>query len=117
MPLVQMLPKINYIQTAGPAVLLLPPQPLDANKKHRYNILMNQTITISSKTIEEVLARLDKLAKEVKAIKTKLFEEEPPYGSDAWWEWSDKKALGEVRRGEGTKISNKKELDAFFKSL
>lgn len=78
---------------------------------------MNQAITVSPKTIEEILARLDRLAKEVKAIKARLFEAEPPYGSDAWWEWSDKKALEEAKRGKGTKISNKKELTAFFKSL
>ena len=78
---------------------------------------MNQTITVSPKTIEEILARLDKLTREIKVIKTKLFEEEPPYGSDEWWKWSDEKALREIKAGKGTKITNKKELDAFFKSL
>lgn len=78
---------------------------------------MNQTITVSPKTIEEILARLDRLTKEVKAIKTRLFEEEPSYGSDAWWEWSDKKAIEDIKAGKGIKITNKKELDAFFKSL
>jgi len=78
---------------------------------------MNQTITVSPKTIEEILARLDKLTREIKVIKTKLFEKEPPYGSDAWWEWSNTEALKEIKAGKGTKITNKKELDAFFKSL
>lgn len=78
---------------------------------------MNQTITISPKTIEEILTRLDNLTKEVKAIKTKLSEEEPLYGSDEWWEWSDKKALEEIKAGKGIKIHNKKELNAFFKNL
>lgn len=78
---------------------------------------MNQVVTVSTKTVDEILTRLDTLTREVKAIKAKLFKEEPLYGSKEWWEWSDKKALEEVRRDEGTKISNKKELDAFFKSL
>ncbi|MEK7558757.1 MAG: hypothetical protein AAB521_00455 [Patescibacteria group bacterium] len=78
---------------------------------------MNQAITVSPKTIEEILARLDKLTREIKVIKTKLFEKEPHYGSDAWWEWSDEKALKEIKAGKGIKITNKKELDAFFKSL
>jgi len=76
-----------------------------------------QTITVSSKTIDEILARLEKLTREVRVIKNKILEEEPSYGSDEWWEWSDKKALKSIREGKGTLIKNKKELDRFFKSL
>lgn len=78
---------------------------------------MAQTITVPVKTFEEILSRLDRLTKEVHAIKVKLFESEPPYGSNEWWEWSDKKALESIRKGKGIIIHNKKELDAFFKSL
>ncbi len=78
---------------------------------------MSQTITVPAKTIEEIFNRLDRLTKEIKAIKTKLFEEEPPYGSDEWWEWSDEKAIEDIRAGRYTKISNKKELTAFLDSL
>ena len=78
---------------------------------------MNQTVTVSSKTMQTVLERLDALTKEVKIIKAKLFEKEPEYGSNEWWEWSDKKALQEIKAGKGTKIHNKKELNAFFKNL
>ncbi len=78
---------------------------------------MNQAITVSPKTIEEILARLDKLTREIRVIKTKLFEEEPRYGSDEWWKWSDEKALKEIKEGKYTKVSNKKELTAFLDSL
>lgn len=78
---------------------------------------MNQSITISPKTIEEVVQRLNDLTKEVKAIKAKLFREEPPYGSNEWWEWSNKKALKSIKGGKGTVIRNKKELDEFFANL
>lgn len=78
---------------------------------------MSQAATVSTKTINTIQARLDELTKEVKAIKARLFEEEPPYGSDAWWKWSDKKAQEDIKAGKGTKIANKKELDAFFKRL
>ncbi len=78
---------------------------------------MNQTITISTKTAEQILARLDNLTEEVKTIKARLLREEPSYGSDAWWEWSDKEALAEIKAGKGKKIHNKKELDVFFKNL
>ncbi len=77
---------------------------------------MNQTIAISSKTTEEILDRLDKLTKEVKTIKTKLFGEEPPYGSAEWWDWSDKKALGEIKAGKGLKFNTAKEAIKWLKS-
>lgn len=64
-----------------------------------------------------ILERLDALTKEVKAIKVKLFKKEPLYGSDEWWEWSDKEALKEIKAGKGTKIHSKKELNVFFENL
>lgn len=76
-----------------------------------------QTITVPAKTFEKVLSRLDTLTKEVEVIKHKLFEEEPPYGSDEWWEWSDKKALEEIKQGKGIVLHNKRELKEFFKNL
>lgn len=78
---------------------------------------MTQTITVPTKTFEEILARLDKLTKDVHAIKAKLFTEEPPYGSSEWWEWSDRKAMEDIKEGRFTTIHNKKELNAFFNSL
>ena len=78
---------------------------------------MSQAITVSPKTIEEILTRLDRLTKEMKAIKAKLFEGEPSYGSDELWKWSDKKAEEDIKAGRYTKISNKKELTAFLDSL
>lgn len=78
---------------------------------------MAQTITVPAKTFQEILSRLDQLTREVRAIKAKLYSKEPPFGSDEWWEWSDRKALESIRKGKGITIHNKKELDAFFKSL
>ena len=78
---------------------------------------MSQTVTVPTKTINEILTRLDELTNAVKKIAAKLSDQEPPYGSDEWWEWSDKKALEEIKAGKGTKIHNKKELNAFFKKL
>lgn len=78
---------------------------------------MAQTV-LSTKTANEIIERLNRLANELASIRKKLVgKAEPPYGSKEWWKWSNKKALEEAKRGEGTKISNKKELDTFFKSL
>ncbi len=78
---------------------------------------MNQTITVSPKTIEEILTRLDKLTREIKAIKTKLFEEEPPYGSDEWWENEINEGLRDIKNGKYTELRSRKELQTFLKSL
>lgn len=79
--------------------------------------MMDPTITVPAKTFEKILSRLDQLTREIQVIKAKLFEEEPQYGSDEWWEWSNKKALKSIKEGKGIVIHNKKELDEFFKSL
>jgi hypothetical protein len=60
---------------------------------------MNQTATVDQKTLETILDRLDKLAKELKFIKERLTEIEPPYGSESWWQWSEKKADEEIASG------------------
>lgn len=67
---------------------------------------MSQAISVSPKTIEEILTRLDRLTREVKAIKTKLFEEEPPYGSDKWWEKEINEGLEEIKQGKYTVYKN-----------
>jgi len=67
---------------------------------------MAQTITVPTKSFEEVLSRLDQLTKEVRAIKMKLFSGEPVYGSDEWWEWSDKKAMDDIKAGRTVKFDS-----------
>lgn len=74
-------------------------------------------VTIDTKTINLILDRLEKLARDVKTIKARLTEKEPPYGSNQWWEWSDKKALGDIKAGRYTAINNKQELQVFLDNL
>lgn len=77
-----------------------------------------QTITVPAKTFEKIISRLDDLTQEVKTIKAKLFEEEPLYGSDEWWEWSEKKADEDIKKGRiSTVLHNKKELQHYLDSL
>lgn len=78
---------------------------------------MNQTITVSPKTIDDILARLDALTKDVKTIKTRLFKEEPRYGSDAWWEKENNEGLRDIKKGKYTELHTKKELQTFLDSL
>ncbi|KKQ28935.1 MAG: hypothetical protein US48_C0031G0004 [Candidatus Levybacteria bacterium GW2011_GWA2_37_36] len=77
---------------------------------------MNQAVMVSPKTIEEIFVRLNALTDEIKVIKTKLYEKEPSYGSDEWWEWSDKKALKEIQAGKGIKFNTAKEAIKWLNS-
>ncbi|MBI4038680.1 hypothetical protein HY384_01840 [Candidatus Daviesbacteria bacterium] len=67
---------------------------------------MAQIITVPVKTFEKILSRLDQLTREIHDVKMKLFEGEPRYGSDEWWEWSDKKALEDIKAGRVTKFDS-----------
>ena len=77
---------------------------------------MAQTVTVPAKTFQEILSRLDKLTRDVHAIKARLFENEPPYGSDEWWEWSDKKALEDIKAGRVVKFDSAKDAIKWLKS-
>ncbi|TSC66270.1 MAG: Uncharacterized protein CEO21_229 [Microgenomates group bacterium Gr01-1014_80] len=77
---------------------------------------MAQTIMVPAKTFEEILSRLDKLTRDVSAIKARLFEQEPLYGSKEWWEWSDKKALEEIKAGKGIKFDSAEEAIKWLNS-
>lgn len=76
-----------------------------------------QTVTVPAKTFEKILSRLDLLTQEVADIKTRLFEKEPHYGSDAWWEWSDRKAKEDIKKGRYVTLHSKKEAQEYLDSL
>ena len=77
-----------------------------------------QTVTVPAKTFEKILSRLDQLTRDVQVIKSKLFEKEPVYGSDEWWEWSEKRADEDIKAGRISPVLyNKKELQEFLDSL
>lgn len=73
--------------------------------KTEYDLLL-QKVSRLEKTVSLLMARLED-----------LFDKEPKYGTDKWWEWSDKKALQDIKAGRYTTIRNEEDLDAFFKNL
>lgn len=77
---------------------------------------MANGVSVNTKTVNHIVAQLDKLARDVEAIKARVFEQEPPYGSDAWWEWSDKKALEDIKAGKGIKFNSAKEAIKWLNS-
>ncbi|MBU4016875.1 hypothetical protein KJ980_02960 [Patescibacteria group bacterium] len=76
---------------------------------------MEQVIQLSQSQFETLLQRLSRLEKMVAKLLVK--EEEPMEGTDEWWEWSDKKALEEIKKGEYYELKDKKELDDFFNNI
>lgn len=79
--------------------------------------MSNNTVTIDTKTLERILSRLDSLAQDVKELKEKLLMKEPALGSDDWWEWSDKKALEEIKKGNYTEFKSAKAMVSYLKNL
>lgn len=61
---------------------------------------MSQTVTIPAETLDEIFSRLNELSKAVKKISVRLLKEEPPYGSDKWWEWSERRADEDIKTGK-----------------
>ncbi len=99
---------------------------------------MSNTITLSKnefhelvehlKRIENLLSRLVKTQEgntpmtEEEAAKrykeTYVYEEgEPEYGTDAWWAWSDAKAMEDIKHGRYTTLKTKEEVQTFLDSL
>lgn len=77
---------------------------------------MTQVMAIDTGTVKTILSTLRELKEQLVRLNERL-EGEPPYGSDAWWAWSDKKAQEDIKTGRYTKIRSKKELHNFLNSL
>ncbi len=78
---------------------------------------MNKTISVDSNTLQTILNRLDQLTKDIEAIKEKLFEQEPPYGSDEWWDWTIKKSEEDFKKGNSISFKSAKDAIKWLNSL
>ena len=98
---------------------------------------MSNTIPVSQQQIEEISTRIAHIEQMVGQLVEKLgemttseealaqhyketyvYEEgEPEYGTDAWWEWSDAKAMEDIKHGRYTILKTKDELQTFLDSL
>jgi len=65
----------------------------------------------------QILNILSQIQKDLADVKKKIEDLEPIYGSDAWWKWSDKKAMEDIKTGRYTTVGSKKELSKFMGSL
>lgn len=77
---------------------------------------MNQAIAVPQKTIEAIFDQLEKVTKEVKSIRKKLEENEPTYGSEAWWHWAEKKADEDIAKRNVLKFNSVEEAVKWLNS-
>lgn len=77
---------------------------------------MSQTITIKKSDYQEMRSRIARLEGQVSKL-LQIFGPEPEYGSDAWWEWSDTKALKEVQKDAYVSFDSAADMVEYLKNL
>ncbi len=79
---------------------------------------MSDTISFPVTKLDKILKVLTELKTDVARLSEKVEDLEPIYGSDAWWEWSEKKADEDIKAGRVSAVlHNKEELQYFLDSL
>ncbi len=77
---------------------------------------MAQTVTIEESKLNQILKTLTEIKQEVAKLAEKVDSKEPAYGSDEWWEWSDKKAEKDIKAGNVMKFKSAKEAAEWLNS-
>lgn len=77
---------------------------------------MAHNITIQESKLNQIMETLTEIKKEVARLAEKVDSKEPLYGSDAWWEWSDKKAMEDVKAGRVMKFKSAEEAIEWLNS-
>ena len=89
---------------------------------------MANNVTLSQSAYQQLYNKIDRLEKLVIQLLIQLpaqsisdvkgvAESAPPYGSNEWWDWSDKQALRDVKLGRYTTLKNTQELQTFLDNL
>ncbi len=81
---------------------------------------MAQQVTIPKTEYDKLTKRVTTLEQTVRSLintLTNKLDIEPPYGSDAWWQWADKKGLDAIKKGDFAEFSSAKDLQSYLNSL
>ncbi|MBI5465016.1 hypothetical protein HY946_00200 [Candidatus Gottesmanbacteria bacterium] len=71
--------------------------------------------SLDASTLVSLLNELAVLSEAAKNVREKLLKIIPvQYGSDLWWEKSDKEAMEEIKAGRGISFNNIKELKQYL---
>ncbi len=77
--------------------------------------MVNQTQSLDDSAMVSLLNELATLSQAAKNVREKLLKIVPvKYGSDLWWEKSDKEAIEEIKAGKGISFNNIKELKEYL---
>lgn len=82
---------------------------------------MSDTVTVSRNQLDRLYNRIAYLERVVRKVVEQIDlpaeELEPPYGTDEWWEWSDRQAFKDIQAGRTTALKTKEDIDRFFDTL
>lgn len=76
---------------------------------------MAQTITLTQSAYKDLIERLSRIEKSLSRLMASQ-KKEPPYGTNAWWEWSDKQAMNEMKKENTIAVHSKKEMQQLLDS-
>ena len=75
------------------------------------NMANRSTITIDSKTAENILEEIEVMRKSLETLRRKIMTLLPSkYGSDAWWEKAEREADEDIKAGRYTTYTNVENL-------
>lgn len=76
-----------------------------------------QVKTIDIKTLETLYKEIKVIEVALEGLRQKVIDLLPAeYGSDLWWEKSDRKAMKEIAEGKGMKFSSTEEVIKYLES-
>jgi hypothetical protein len=78
---------------------------------------MTNTITLTQTEFDTMTKRISKLETMVKNLSAKidtLMDHEPAEGTQEWWDWSNKKALEEVKKGKTIHFDSVEEMTRYL---
>jgi len=78
--------------------------------------MSNHTKIVSESMLISLMNELEVLSNAAKRVREKLLEIVPvKYGSDLWWEKSDKEAIESIKQGRGKKFETYEEAAKYLK--
>lgn len=77
----------------------------------------SQTKTIDIKTFETLYRDIEVMERALESLRKRVIDLLPAeYGSDLWWEKSDRRAMKEIAAGKGREFSSVKEVIRYLES-
>ena len=77
--------------------------------------MVNRTQFIDESTLISLINELAVLSQAAKNVREKLLKIVPvKYGSDLWWDKSDKEAMDQIKNGKGISFNNINELKQYL---